>query len=38
VTFRDTTARVVLGFGLRPGPRPAPVRLAPAAKRDGLRR
>ncbi|OGX86270.1 hypothetical protein BEN47_01570 [Hymenobacter lapidarius] len=38
VTFRDTTARVVLGFGLRPGPATAPVRLAPAAKRNGLRR
>lgn len=38
VNFRDTTARVVLGFGLRPGPRPAPKRLAPAASPNGLRR
>ncbi|OGX82984.1 hypothetical protein [Hymenobacter glacialis] len=38
VTFRDTTSRVVLGFGLRPGPTKAPAHLAPVGNRTKLRR
>ena len=39
VTFRDTAARAVLGFGLRPGARVVPKRVVPvAADRNGVRR